>query len=103
MARLVYSARAFDDLERLADFLYEAGAEQAHQIMTHVLEALSVLDHHPRIGRRLSGTPFRELVISKGKTGYVALYEYRHRDDLILVLTIRHQREAGYWDVDGDL
>jgi hypothetical protein len=39
---------------------------------------------------------FRELIISRGKTGYIALYEYDETADVVLVLAIRHQREAGY-------
>jgi plasmid stabilization system protein ParE len=38
----------------------------------------------------------RELVISQGKSGYVALYSYEREADVVLVLAIRHQREAGY-------
>jgi hypothetical protein len=37
----------------------------------------------------------RELLISYGKSGYVALYSYEQRQDVVLVLAIRHQREAG--------
>jgi len=38
----------------------------------------------------------RELLISYGKSGYVALYSYEQREDVVLVLAIRHHREAGY-------
>ncbi|HUG78141.1 MAG TPA: hypothetical protein VML57_11705 [Burkholderiales bacterium] len=38
----------------------------------------------------------RELIISHGKTGYVALYEYSPLAKLIRVAAIRHQQEAGY-------
>lgn len=38
----------------------------------------------------------RELVISRGRSGYVALYRYLPRRDRIDVLAIRRQREAGY-------
>ncbi len=34
----------------------------------------------------------RELVISRGRTGYVALYRYDTASDTALVLTLRHQR-----------
>jgi plasmid stabilization system protein ParE len=39
---------------------------------------------------------FRVLVISRGRSGYLALYRYDEARDRVLVLTIRHQREAGY-------
>jgi hypothetical protein len=42
------------------------------------------------------GSTLRELVISYGKSGYVALYEYSAGEGLLRVAAIRHQREAGY-------
>jgi plasmid stabilization system protein ParE len=39
---------------------------------------------------------FRELVISRGRTGYLALYEYDARHDIAVILRIRHQREQSY-------
>lgn len=38
----------------------------------------------------------RELVISHGRTGYVALYDWLEAIDTVVVLALRHQREAGY-------
>lgn len=37
----------------------------------------------------------RELVISRGSTGYIALYLYHEIRDVVTVLAIRHQREVG--------
>jgi plasmid stabilization system protein ParE len=56
---------------------------------------LNILEQHPEIGRLVQHN-FRELIISRGKTGYVALYEYDEVSDAVLILAIRHQREAGY-------
>jgi hypothetical protein len=53
----------------------------------------------PRIGRPAE-QGLRELVISRGKTGYVALYRYDATADRVLVLALRHQPEAGYEDED---
>jgi len=44
----------------------------------------------------------RELVISRGCTGYVALYRFEEDQDAVLILAIRHQREAGYWGENED-
>jgi hypothetical protein len=41
----------------------------------------------------------RELVISYGKSGYIALYSYESSDDVALILAIRHQREAGFEEI----
>jgi hypothetical protein len=38
----------------------------------------------------------RELVISFGDSGYIALYRYEPATDTVYVLVFRHQKEAGY-------
>ena len=55
------------------------------------------LAQHPLIGRRV-GAGARELVISRGATGYLALYDFDAARELVHVLRIRHQREASYID-----
>jgi hypothetical protein len=40
----------------------------------------------------------RELVISYGKTGYLALYRFLPVTDQVRTLAIRHQRELDYPD-----
>jgi hypothetical protein len=35
-------------------------------------------------------------MISYGKSGYVALYSYERRQDVVLVLALRHQRDVGF-------
>jgi plasmid stabilization system protein ParE len=56
------------------------------------MDAVEVLARHPLIGRSVEHG-LRELVISRGKSGYVALYDFREPQDAVLVLAIRHQRE----------
>lgn len=95
MARLIYSEQALVELERLTDFLLEQDLNAALATMDLIEEALAILRRHPYIGRRLDDDLY-ELVISRGKTGYVALYSFEELHDVVLVLTIKHQREAGY-------
>ncbi len=64
-------------------------------VIDRISEAIDVLERHPEIGR-LAEHGLRELVISRGKTGYIALYDYYPNDDLVVILAIRAQREAGY-------
>ena len=94
MARLRYSASAARDLARLAHFLHETDPHEADKTLPLIVSALDMLRLHPNIGRRC-GNQVRELVISRGKTGYIALYRYDETRDVIRVLTIRHQREVG--------
>lgn len=95
MARLIYSGQALADLERFTDLLLEQDATAALATLGLIEEALAILRHHPYIGRRVDDD-LHELVISRGKTGYVALYSFEEVHDAVLVLAIRHQREAGY-------
>lgn len=95
MARLIYAEHALGDLERLADFLTDTDPALAATTIDLIAGAVSVLADHPLIGREVE-QGLRELVISRGRTGYVALYSLEARGDVVLVLTIRHQRESGY-------
>ena len=96
MARLSYSRRALADLERLVDFLLETEPVLAIETVSLLEEAINILKRHPLIGRPAEAD-LRELIISRGRSGYVALYSYEAAHDAVLILAIRHQREAGHW------
>ena len=95
MARVIYAEAALVDLERIADFLLAHEAGSARDIFADVRTAVETLERHPLIGRKVDAE-IRELVISRGRTGFVALYRYARVEDLAFILRIRHQREAGY-------
>jgi plasmid stabilization system protein ParE len=95
MARLIYSPRAFSDLDRLTDFLIDSDPVAASVTVDLITEAVAILKRHPLIGRHVEDD-LRELVVSRGRTGYVALYSYEVEHDAVLILAIRHQREAGF-------
>ena len=95
MVKIVYSQNAVNDLVRLTDFLIEADIYVASETVDLIEEAVSILNRHPLIGRAVD-EEIRELVISRGATGYVALYSFEEHKNAILILAIRHQREAGY-------
>lgn len=95
MARLALDEGAQADLERPSEFLSAADPGAAAVTEDLIFDALAVLEHHPLIGRPVE-EELRELVISRGRSGYVALYEYREALDLVVILAIRHQREAGF-------
>jgi plasmid stabilization system protein ParE len=98
LAQVVYSAAALDDLERIMEFLLEtSSAQSALGAIDQITKAIDILSAHPRIGRRTRGQ-MRELVISHGAAGYLALYHFEATRDLVAIDRIRHQREAGYRD-----
>lgn len=95
MSRHLFSADAADDLEQLVNFLLDQHPEDAIATIDLVVDAITILNDHPLIGRPVE-QGLRELVISRGKTGYLALYDYDEATDLVVILAIRHQRERGY-------
>jgi addiction module RelE/StbE family toxin len=99
VAALIYSEQALADLERLADFLLAADPAAASETIGLIEEAVQILRRHPMMGRPVEHG-LRELVISRGRTGYLALYSIEQEAEAVLILAIRHQREAGYWPQD---
>jgi plasmid stabilization system protein ParE len=95
MARVQITVRALADLERLFDFLAEHNPKQARQRMLSVRRALELLADHPLLGRQAEDGR-RELILSRGRFGYVAKYRWVPAEDVILILAVRHQLEAGY-------
>lgn len=89
------SDEASADLERLIDFLATSAPDAAMETVDIILDGLQILASHPLVGRPL-GQGLRELVISRGRTGYLALYSYDAQADLALVLAVRHQQESDY-------
>jgi plasmid stabilization system protein ParE len=95
MAQVIYSRQAFSDLERLADFLVRQAPGAAIAAIDVIRDGIEMPERHPLVGRPCE-QGLRELLISYGKSGYVALYSYEKHEDVALILAIRHQREAGY-------
>ena len=97
MATVYYLRGALGDLDRLTAFLLENAPLAAKRTAGLIRAAVNALEGSPLIGRP-TATGLRELVISRGKTGYVALYRFDPEEDRVLVAAIRHQREAGFED-----
>jgi addiction module RelE/StbE family toxin len=95
LAKVVYSRRALDHIERAFSFLRDKNPEAALDAVAAIQSAVENLAAHPLVGRRLEGE-LRELIISYGHSGYVALYRFVIASDEVRVLAIRHQREMGF-------
>jgi len=94
---IVFAEEALADLERIFDFTFARDGAEALQHIDRIRGAVMILEDHPEIGRPTEpGSNLRELVISHGRSGYVALYEHSVAEKLIRIAAIRHQREAGY-------
>ena len=95
MVSLLYSEHSVEDLRRLAEFLVADDPSAAVRTAELIGRGLEILETHPLIGRAVPGG-LRELIVSHGRTGYIALYEYHPTLDRIIVHAVRHQREAGF-------
>ena len=98
-----FSAEADEDLERLFDFILERELESATGDLDIPERALKSIKYgivffrsSPFACRKIGSSPFvRELVITFGNKGYVALYEIVD-DSTVIVGAIRHQLEDDY-------
>jgi plasmid stabilization system protein ParE len=96
MIKIAYHERAKTDLARLVDFLLETDTNAALATFAIIEDGISLLKNHPEIGRPIKGNNLRELIISRGRTGYIALYEFDEIVGLVVILRIKHQREIGF-------
>ena len=95
MARVQITTRALADLERLFDFFADYNPKLARERMLSVRRAFDLLSDHPLLGRQAEDGR-RELILSRGRFGYVAKYRWIPAEDVVLILAVRHQLEAGY-------
>ena len=95
VARVVYSRNALANLERAFTSLDALSPEAAVAAVNVIRSAIEMLEHHPLIGRIVDGG-LRELVISFGRSGYLALYRFVPARREVRILAIRHQRELDY-------
>lgn len=103
--RVELTTRAQDDLDRLFDFLVERELARADgdlalaaRAIAAIRDAVSMLERAPLTCRKAGEDgSVRELVISFGATGYVALFDVTP-DEHVLVFAISHQREEDYGD-----
>ena len=95
MARIVLSPKVRADFDRIFDFLFERAPDHAAVRIEAIISALDILAMSPLIGRPVSMGQ-RELVISSGAGGYLALYRFDPSLDTVSVLAVRSQRERGY-------
>jgi len=95
VARVELAPEVADDFERILDHLESYRVENPGQRIGEIIAALNVLETNPQIGRPMANGK-RELVIGRRSRAYLALYRYVPEIDIVFVLAIRSQREAGY-------
>ncbi|MGH9605606.1 MAG: type II toxin-antitoxin system RelE/ParE family toxin [Terracidiphilus sp.] len=96
MPRLKWSEPALHDIARLHDFLASKSRDAAKRGVKAIRQGVKLIGKHPKIGRPVEELlpEFREWVIEFGNSAYVALYRYDGKE--VVILAVRHGREAGY-------
>ena len=91
-----FAGTARGDIERLYLFLAEQNISAAEAALIALDKAWDFLRSFPFSARKAAANPLlRELLISFGGAGYVALYEITD-GATITILAVRHQREDDY-------
>ncbi len=98
-----FSAAAEEDLQELFDFVLQRELDSetgdldiAQRALQAIKDGIGFLKASPFACRKVGDNPFvRELVITFGNSGYVALFEIVD-DSTVIIGAIRHQREDDY-------
>jgi toxin ParE1/3/4 len=95
VSRIILAPELRADFDRIFDFLFERAPDYAALRIEAIIEAIDILIASPLIGRPVAFGQ-RELIISRGASGYLALYRYDPMQDTVFVLALRSQRERDY-------
>ncbi|EIW8495245.1 type II toxin-antitoxin system RelE/ParE family toxin [Escherichia coli] len=96
MPQVIFAPAAIRDMQRLREFLRPKNPDAAKRAGEAIRQGVKALGSFPRMGRLIEDLPeqYREWLIDFGDSGYVA--RYRIDGDLITILAVRHQKEAGF-------
>jgi plasmid stabilization system protein ParE len=93
MPRVIITATAQQDLERLRQFLHTKNPNASKRAAKAIKDSIKELTLQPEAYRPVLNMPFhREILIKFGARGFVARYFYKPGGD-ILVLRLKHQLE----------
>ena len=91
-----WSDNALAGLTRLHAFLAESDPQVAQKALDAIEAGTDVLEQFPHVGRPADDLEpeYGELLIPFGASGYAVFYEVG--EGYVLILSLKHQREAGY-------
>lgn len=92
-----YTTAAREDLQRLFDFLVKYDTQVARRALEAISKATELLELFPFTCRKVepNNSFLRELILSFGASGYVALFEIEAANT-VTILAFRHQLEDDY-------
>ena len=94
MPQIIYTEAFISDFERLHYFLYEKNPLAAQKLAKLLEEKLDILATIPKAFTSFG--EFRLYMLEFGSSGYAILYDYIEDIDQIIMLRIKHQKEAGF-------
>ncbi|WP_429930594.1 type II toxin-antitoxin system RelE/ParE family toxin [Agrobacterium vitis] len=96
MPGLIWAPAALADIARLHRFVASKNKDAAKRGVSAIRHGVKLLEKHPEAGRPLEDMPpeFREWAIEFGSGSYLVLYRFSGKD--LIILAVRHSREAGY-------
>ncbi len=94
MPQIVYTEAFINDFERLFTFLNEKNPSAAQKLAALLEEKLEVLATIPKAFVFFG--EFRLYMLEFGSSGYAVLYDYDENADKIIMLRMKHQKEAGF-------
>ena len=92
-----FTKTASEDIKRLYAFLLAQDMQATNHALETIDKAIELLQTFPFTCRKAQAdTPFlRDLIISFGANGYVALFEIEE-ENVVTILAVRHQGEDDY-------
>ncbi len=97
MPRVIITENAALGLERCRLFLAEKDRSATIKAAQIIEKQFARLETEPESGRPVENhMELRELIISFGNTGDIALYHHSIDTDSVLILAFRHQKEVGH-------
>lgn len=94
MARLEFAAEVADDVDRIFDHVPALAVADRNDRVQAIIQAIEALSTNPLIARLLPEGK-RELVIGRKSREHLALYRTIGELDIVFVLALRSQTEAG--------
>lgn len=96
MPHLKWTDNALGGVRKAYEFLAEHDTDAAKAAVKAIKEQSLILIDFPEAGRPADDLDpeHRELIIPFGASGYILVYEVIA--DYVLILAVKHQREAGY-------
>jgi toxin ParE1/3/4 len=83
MDEIVWLDEALQDLERIGSYIAEHNPKAAENVIRSIVEAVSALSRHPKLGRPLADGDTRRLTISN--TPYIAFYRLRETIEILAI------------------